>query len=196
MESKENRYPKLISDPRLKEKTGKSWQEWFDFLDRFHAMGLNQNELLVLLKKNFKLRLSWQKALVMTFENEKKGCLKAFQPSEYEAALEKTFDISLPALYNLWSDSKLRNTWFPVISCCVIRENQRKYAKLLWPDSISMVELTFSKAEKNASKLHIRHSHLTGKTQSSEMEAYWNKVLEKLEETVTLDLFHTVILDI
>ncbi len=187
---------KLVSDPRLKEKTGKGLQEWFDFLDRFHAMGLSQKELLILLKKNFKLSLSWQKALVLAFETEKKGGLKALQPSEYEVALEKTFYISLPALYNLWSDNKLRNNWFPVISCCVIRENQRKYAKLLWPDSISMVELTFSKAEKNASKLNIRHSQLTGKTKCREMEAYWNKVLEKLEETVTSDLFHTVILDI
>ena len=196
MERISNNYLKLIADPRLAEKTGKNWKEWYTFLDRFHAMGLGRKELLRLLKKNFRLSLSWQQALVMAYENEKKGATSASSASAFTISVSGEFDIPLPALSNLWTDIKLRNTWFPVVTCCILKENSRKTVRLLWPDSISLVELKFSRIDKSRAGLEIVHTHLPSKDIATEMEAYWKKVLHQLEESITSDQFHPVILDI
>ena len=196
MDTNGNKYLKFIHDPKLVEKTGKSWAEWFAFLDRFQAMGLGQKELLKLLKRNFKLSPSWQQALVIAWENEKKGNERTLSASEYQVQAARVFNLPLPSLNNLWSDVKLRNTWFPVITCCILRENPKRTVRLLWPDSISLVELRFSRVDKSKSSLEIVHTHLPSPKSAAEMEVYWNKVLQQLEESVTSDQFHSVILDI
>jgi len=103
--------------------------------------------------------------------------------------------LPLSTLYNLWSDYKLRNTWFPLVSYTIVSENSKKLVQLLWSDSISIVHIEFSKIDKSKSKVRIIHSRLPNKKIAEEMDVYWKKILRTLHESVSSELFHSLILD-
>jgi hypothetical protein len=191
-----NTINKQMNDSLLLEKTGKSLEEWFQFMDRFISLGLSEKELSRLIRENFRMNSMWHNAIISTYINQKKN--KPVNEFAEEFKIVKAIELQLPltTLYNLWSDFKLRNTWFPLVSYTIVRENPKKLVQLLWSDSVSIVNIRFSKIDKSKSQVQIIHSKLTNKKTSEDMEVYWKRVLEALHESVSSVLFHSLILDI
>jgi hypothetical protein len=187
---------KRMNDSNIVQKTGKSLEEWFQFMDRFTSLGLSVKELSRLIHDNFKINSWWQNAIISAYVNQKKTRL--FSEFAEEITIENTIELQLPVstVYNLWSDLKLRNTWFPLVSYTVIRENPKKIVQLLWSDSVSIVNIKFSKLDKMKSLVRITHSLLPDTKIVREMELYWKRILESLRESVSNELFHSLILDI
>lgn len=115
-----------------------------------------------------------------------------------EFKIVNSIELSLPltTLYNLWSDYKLRNTWFPLVSYTLVRENPKKMVQLIWSDSVSIVNIDFLKIDKSKSQVCITHLHLPNKKIAEDMEVYWKRILKTLQESVSSELFHSLILDI
>jgi hypothetical protein len=187
---------KRINDSVLLEKTGKNLEEWFQFMDRFTSMGLNEKELSRLIHENFKINLWWQNAVISAYVTQKKNKLASESADEIKIVNSIELLHPLSTLYNLWSDYKLRNTWFPSVSYTVVRENPKKLIQLLWSDSVSIVNIKFSKIDKSKSQVEIIHYNLPDQKVAGEMELYWKRVLETLKESISSELFHSVILDI
>jgi hypothetical protein len=187
---------KRMNDSVLVEKTGKSLEGWFQFMDRFTSLGLSEKELSRLIHDNFKINSWWQNAIISAYVNQSRT--KLFNEFAEENNIVNTIELNLPlsTLYNLWSDLKLRNTWFPLVSYTVVRENPKKVVHLLWSDTVSIVKIKFLKIDKLKSQVQITHSQLPNKKISEEMEVYWKRVLKSLHESVSSELFHSLILDI
>jgi hypothetical protein len=187
---------KRMNDSVLVEKTGKSLEEWFEFMDRFTSLGLSEKELSRLIHENFKINSWWQNAIISAYSNQKKTKLVNELGEDFKIVNTIELQFPLSTLYNLWSDIKLRNSWFPLVSYTVIRENPKKTAQLLWSDSVSLINIKFSKIDKSKSQVQITHSHLPDIKIAGEMEIYWKRVLDTLHESVSSELFHSLILDI
>jgi hypothetical protein len=187
---------KRINDTVLLEKTGKNLDEWFHFMDRFTSLGLSEKELSKLMHENFKINLWWQNAVISAYVTQKKNKLISEAADEIKIVNSIELLHPLSTLYNLWSDFKLRNTWFPMVSYTVIRENPKKLIQLLWSDSVSIVNIKFSKIDKSRNQVEIIHYNLPDQKIAGEMELYWKRVLETLKESISSELFHSLILDI
>ena len=187
---------KRLHETALIQKTGKNLEEWFQFIDRFTSLGLNEKELSRLIHDNFNINALWQNAIITAYVNKKRNTLLTEPAEEIEIVNSIHLQLPLSTLYNLWSDLKLRNTWFPLVSYTIIRENPKKFVQILWSDSISIINLKFSKLDKLNSELQITHFLLPSKKISEEMQLYWKRVLGSLHESVSSELFHTLILDI
>jgi hypothetical protein len=187
---------KRLNETVLIQKTGKNLEEWFQFIDRFTSLGLNEKELSRLIHDNFNINAFWQSAIISAYVNKKRNTILTEPAEEIEIVNSIQLQLPLSTLYNLWSDLKLRNTWFPLVSYTIIRENPKKFVQLLWSDSISIINLKFSKLDKLNSELQITHFLLPSKKISEEMQLYWKRVLGSLHESVSSELFHTLIMDI
>jgi len=187
---------KRMNDSVLLKKTGKTMEDWFSFIDRFTSLGLNEKELSRLIHDNFKIG-SWLQNAIVAAYNSQNQTKKLNLPSEgirIENSIE--LNLPLPSLSNLWSDNKLRTSWFPMVSYTVVRENPKKTIQLIWCDSVSIVNIRFLKIDKCKSFVEIVHYNLSDRKTALEMDAYWKKILQTLNESVTSDLFHSFIHDI
>jgi hypothetical protein len=183
------------ANSRIVEKTGKSWEEWFVFFDRFDNDRLNHKELVQLLKDNFSLSPWYMQMIVVTYEKERKGRNNYQYSDGYRISVTKQVETSLSTMSNLWTDEKLRNNWFPVSSYTLVRETPRKFIRLLWSDTLSVVEISFSAINSNHCRINIEHRRLPSRESAEEMRVYWKRVLERLNEMVSTDQFHCVIQD-
>ena len=185
-----------MNDTILLEKTGKTLQDWFSFIDRFTSLGLSEKELSRLIRDNFKIGSWLQNAIIEAYTSQNQTN-KLNMPAEgirIENSIE--LNLPLPTLSNLWSDNKLRNSWFPMVSYTIVRENSKKLIQLIWGDSVSIVNIRFLKIDKCKSFVEIVHYNLSDRKTALEMDAYWKKILQTLNESVTSDLFHSFIHDI
>ena len=185
-----------MNDTILLEKTGKTLQDWFSFIDRFTSLGLSEKELSRLIRDNFKIGSWLQNAIIEAYTSQNQTN-KLNMPAEgirIENSIE--LNLPLPTLSNLWSDNKLRNSWFPMVSYTIVRENSKKLIQLIWGDSVSIVNIRFLKIDKSKSFVEIVHYNLPDRKTALEMDAYWKKILQTLNESVTSDLFHSFIHDI
>jgi hypothetical protein len=190
------RTDKKLTDTFLIEKTGKNLEEWYRFMDRFSSLGLNEKELFRLIHDNFKIGSWLENAIISSYTNQKQK--KRMNIPVEDLKIQNSIELIVPqtTLINLWSDRKLRNYWFPAVSFTIVRENPKKLIQLLWCDSVSIVNIRFLKIDKSKSRIEIIHYNLPDSKAASEMDAFWKKVLQTLSETITSDLFHTIILDI
>lgn len=187
---------KRMNDSLLIEKTGKSLVEWFYFMDRFTSLGLDEKELSRLIHDNFGISSLWQNAIISAYNEKQKTKMVNQKPAEFIIVNSIELQLPISTLYNLWSDHKLRNTWFPLVSYSVVKENPKKTIQILWADSVSIVNIQFSKIDKSNSRVQITHSQLPDKKTAEEMEVYWNRVLATLNESVSFEAFHSLIVDI
>jgi hypothetical protein len=187
---------KKMNDSILLEKTGKTMQDWFSFIDRFTSLGLNEKELSRLIHDNFKIGSWFQNAIITTYLRQKQNTGVEMPPDGIRIENSIKLNLPLQTLCNLWSDHKLRNTWFPMVSYTIVRDNPKKLIQLLWFDSVSIVNIRFSKIDKATSLVEVVHSNLPDTKVAREMESYWKRILQTLKESVTSDLFHSIILDI
>lgn len=185
-----------MDEASLAEKSGKSLEEWFGFLDRFTSLGLSEKELNKLLHDNFKFNKLLQSSLIKTYKDYKKASEKYIPSEGIHIISQVVVNLPLSTLCNLWSDRKLRNTWFPMVSYTVLRDNPRKPIQIIWSDSITVVNLKFSRIDKSRSLVEIKHYHLPDLKVASEMSNYWSKILQTLRESVSSELFHNLIIDI
>jgi len=185
-----------MNDTFLLEKTGKSLDDWIHFIDRFTSLGLSDKELSKLIYDNFKIGPLLQNLIISAYtnQNQTKKLNLPVEGIRIENSIE--LNLPLPTLSNLWSDSKLRNSWFPMVSYTAIRENSKKLIQLIWCDSVSIVNIRFLKIDKSKSLVEIIHYNLPDRKTALEMDAYWKKILQTLNESVTSDLFHSFIHDI
>jgi len=187
---------KRMNDAFLLEKTGKSLDDWTHFIDRFTSLGLSDKELSKLIHDNFKIGSLLQNSIISAYtsQNQSKKLNMPAEGIRIENSIE--LNLPLPTLSNLWSDTKLRNSWFPMVSYTVVRENPKKMVQLIWCDSISIVNIRFLRIDKSKSQVEIVHYNLPDRKTAQEMDVYWKKILQTLNESVTSDLFHSIIHDI
>ncbi len=186
---------KRMSDSILLQKTGKTLQDWFSFIDRFTSLGLSEMELSRLIHDNFKIGAWFQNAIITSYLTQKQSTVANIPPGGIRIKNSLKLNLPLQTLYNLWSDHKLRNTWFPLVSYTIVRDNPKKLIQLMWFDSVSIVDIRFSKIDKAISLVEIVHYNLPDRKVALEMEAYWKRILLTLNESVTSDLFHSIIMD-
>ena len=61
-----------ISDPKVKDTTGKDWREWFSILDKFEAKKHGHTETAKHLRDKYLLSSWWSQVVTSRYEKEKK----------------------------------------------------------------------------------------------------------------------------
>ena len=109
--------------------------------------------------------------------------------------IQKEFDVPLVMLYNAWSDKKTRCMWFPCIGFSVKNEIPRRLVELDCSSPSGEVFIHFSSLPDKKSMITILQQEVSDMKSACEVEAFWFRVLDQLNEYVASTMWHSVILD-
>jgi hypothetical protein len=107
-----------ISNGPVKAKTGKTWKEWFTVLDADGCEGMSHKEIVAVLQEKYRIDDWWQQSVTVAYEQVHGQRLPNQRPDGFQISKSKTIPSGMDAVFNAWSDPKIRSQWLedPAIS--------------------------------------------------------------------------------
>ena len=181
--AKEINAPRM-SDAAVKEKTGKTWKEWFAILDKAGARKLSHQEIVKYLHTKQGVGPWWQQMMTVTYE-EARGLRERYQkPAGYQISVSRTVKAPLPKLYKAFAGEKARKGWLAENGLVVRTATTDKSMRVTWSDRKSSLEISFLPKGDGKSQVVVQHSKLPDAKASAKMKKYWGAALDRLREAL------------
>lgn len=102
-----------IRDASVKEKTGKSWAEWFAILDEWGAVDKGHKLTARYLEETWKLSPWWSQTVTIRHEQER-GARQVGQRSggKFTVSLQRTIGVDIERAYLALTEPALLSQWF------------------------------------------------------------------------------------
>lgn len=170
------------SDASVRDKTGKSWQEWFDILDQAGATEMDHKGIVAYLNENQDISPWWQQHVTVAYEQER-GLRQVHEmPDGYQISRSKTIAATVPSLFAAWQEADLRRQWLGEVSFDTRSTREGKNLRLNWKEPPGTVEVSFYSKGTGKSQVTVQHSKLDSPQQAEEMKDYWSQALTRLKK--------------
>jgi len=180
-------YAKLagMSDAKLKENTGCTWERWVKALDHVKAHTWPHREIATYVREKYKVKSWWVQIVTVGYERIKG--LRAIgqrRDGSFEASKSKTFAVPLGTLYRAFHDTRIRSRWLPGVDLTVRTATREKSMRITWPDRTS-VEVGFASQGSGKSRVALSHVKLPDKAAAARAKEYWGDRLDALKGVLT-----------
>lgn len=172
-----------MSDEKIKEKTGCTWEKWVYALDRKKAYDLPHGELAELIKTKYKTPDWWTQQVAVGYERIKGLRVKGQRRNgTFSASKSKTYNVPVETLFEAWTDAKIRKRW--------LGDDTVKIRKATSPKSIrleqdgSIIAVLFTKRGPAKSSVSIDEEKLPSKEAAVAVREYWTEKLGRLAEVL------------
>ena len=171
-----------ISDVAVRDKTGKTWKEWFAILDSAGAKKLDHKGIVALLTEHHGIGSWWRQMITVEYERSR-GLREKYQKvGGYSVSRSKTINVAVDQLYQAWSDARRRNRWLPEKGLTVRTATASKSMRLTWSNGKSHVSVYFIPKGERKSQVAVEHERLSDASEVKRMQDYWSGALEKLKQ--------------
>lgn len=174
-----------MSDAKLKEKTGCTWERWVYALDRRGASEMSHGEIARLISEKYKVDGWWSQMVTVGYERIK--CLRARgqrRDGSYEASKSRTFDVPVTKLFNAWAKAPVRSRWLDGANVKVRTATAPRSMRLDWPDG-GIIAVWFEPKGKSKSVVALAHTRLPDKPTADRLKRYWADRLDALGEVLS-----------
>jgi hypothetical protein len=166
------------SDEKIRERTGRGWEEWFDALDEWGAAERSHREIARWIAEQLGIDpLAWN-AQAITGSYERTRGLRAVgeQTDGFRMTASKTVALPVEQLYDAFASEAQR-----------LRLRERtatrpKSARFDWTDGESRVHVTFAAKDDGKSTVSLEHARLGDADERERMKAFWRERLAALGE--------------
>lgn len=168
-----------MSDEKLKEKTGCTWERWVWALDQVNAQAWPHSEIARYVHEKYKVPSWWTQTVTVGYERIK-GLRERGQrrSGSWEAAKSRTIGAPVSALFKAFKQPKLRSTWLD--RTVVIRTSvPNKSLRITWEDGSSVEVYLVSKGRSKA-QVAIQHTKLSDRETVNRMKTFWAERLDAL----------------
>src|SRR3954464_2002692 len=122
-----------IGNEALREKTGKTWAEWFSLLDKAGAKERTHQEIVALLKEHG-VGQWWGQMVTVGYEQERGLRVPHQKAAGFEISVSKTVNIALGMAFMLFEDPKMRKRWMKDPTLEIRKSTANKSLRITWPD--------------------------------------------------------------
>jgi uncharacterized protein YndB with AHSA1/START domain len=171
-----------ISDGAVKEKTGKSWSEWFAILDNAEAQAMSHKQIVAFLVENYQVGPWWQQMVTVTYEQARGMRQKHEMPSGYQISRSRTLAIPVERAFTAWIDETQRSSWLADPGFSIRKTSPNKSLRISWIDERTSLDVSFYPKGPMKTQITVQHNKLTSAEDGEKMKVYWAAALEKLEE--------------
>jgi len=180
---KKPREAKRMSDAAVKERTGKTWPEWFKILDKAGAKKMRHQDISAYLNKEHKVGPWWCQMIAVPYEHER-GLREKFQKcdGEFAASGSRTLSVPLSKSYDAWTDEKLRQRWLPNARIEITTATKNKSLRAKWNGEASRLSVNFYPKGAGKCQVAVDHMKLPSSKECAKMKAYWFEALNRLQE--------------
>jgi hypothetical protein len=174
-----------MADPALKEKTGRTWKQWVDVLDRHQAATMAHRDIAALVHREYEIDGWWSQAVTVGYERIK-GLRARGQRRDgtFEASKSRTYPVPVAVLFEAWMDAKVRRRWLTGASVKVRTATKPKSLRLDWADG-TLIALGFTAKGASKSQVALSHTKLPDRATVDRMKQYWAERLDALGEALS-----------
>ena len=177
-------YAKLagMSDAKLKDATGCTWERWVKTLDKAGAAKMSHREIAKTVAF-FKTPSWWTQMVTVGYERIRGLREKGQQRGGgFRTTKSRTIGIPLGDVYEAFSDPALRKRWLP--GDAVIKSaSPKKRVRLAWKDGSSAIVGFYARGE-SKSLVAVEHGDFPDKATADAMKAKWSELLDRLSNLV------------
>ena len=169
-----------MSDAKIKESTGCTWERWVWTLDQVSAHNWPHREIAQYVKEKYKVPDWWTQAVTVGYERIKGLRAKGQRRTgSWEASKSRTMDAPVGKLFRSFKQPKLRTAWLNGAKVVLRTSVPNKSVRMTWEDG-SSVEAYFTSRGRSKSVVAIQHTKLESRESAERMKAFWGERLEAL----------------
>ena len=170
-----------MSDEKIKEKTGCTWERWVWALDAVNAQAWPHGEIAEYVREKYKVPSWWTQAVTVGYERirglREKGQRRT---GKWEASKSKTIDAAAGTVFKAFKQAKPRTAWLP--NRVVVRTAvPNKSVRLTWEDGTS-VEVYLTPKGRSKSVVAVQHTKLESRAAVDRLKAFWAQRLDVLAD--------------
>jgi len=174
-----------ISDARVKEKTGRTWSQWVEVLDRAGASGMSHRDIARHVARTYPDITAWWAQTITVGYERIRGLRDVGQGRDgrYRAGKSRTFPVGVSTLYRMFKEAPRRRKWLPQGITKVRAAIAGKSIRADWHDG-TQVNFTFVSKGPAKCTVTVQHDRLTQKAEVARAKSFWDDRLDALAATL------------
>ena len=172
------------SDARIRERTGRGWEEWFDLLDDWGAAERTHRETARWVAEQLGIDpLAWNAQAITGSYERARGLRQVGEHADgFSITAAKTVAVPVERLYDAFVDPALRTGWLPDGELSERTSTRPKSARFNWGDGTTRVMVAFHSKGAEKSTMALQHVRLRDGDEAERMKAYWRERVSALKE--------------
>jgi hypothetical protein len=176
------------SDERIRQRTGRGWEEWFALLDDSGAQQRTHREIARWLAEHQDAHpLAWNVQAIASSYELTRGLRAAGEKHDgFAITASKTVGVPVQELYDAVVEESLRVRWLPDGELSQRTATRPKSARFDWGAGQTRVNVTFLARAQDRSTIALEHRRLADATEADRMKAFWRERLQALKGALEL----------
>lgn len=174
------------SDEKIRERTGRNWEDWFELLDEWGAADRSHREIARWVAAQQGIEpLAWNAQAIAGSYELARG-LRAVGEKEdgFAITVSRTVAVGVERLYQAVIEEPLRERWLPDGELSERTATRTRSARFDWGHGGSRVNVTFLSKEATKSTVALEHRRLPDAGEADRMKVYWRQRLGALKEVL------------
>jgi uncharacterized protein YndB with AHSA1/START domain len=174
------------SDEKIRQRTGRGWEEWFDLLDDWGAAGRTHREIARwVAEQQGVVPLAWNAQAVAGSYERARGLRAVGEHADgFTVTASKTVAAPVERLYDAFVDDLERRRWLPDGDLRERTATRPRSVRFDWGDGVSRVHVTFVAKDAAKSLATVAHARLPDAAEAERMKAYWRERVATLKEVL------------
>jgi len=171
------------SDEKIRLRTGRGWEEWFEMLDEWGAPDRTHRETARWLAEQQGLHpLAWNVQAVAASYERARGLREVGEKDDgFAITVSRTVAVPVERLYDAFVGESVRPEWLPDGPLRERTAARPKSARFDWGDGDTRVNVTFLSKGEARSTAALEHRRLADANEAERMKAYWRERLTALK---------------
>ena len=173
-----------MSDAKLKESTGCTWQRWVRALDRHGAESMPHRGIATLVREKYKTDSWWSQTVTVGYERIKGLRARGQQRNgTYQISKSRTYNVPVETLFEAWTDARVRQRWLTETGVKLRKATAPKSVRLGWPDG-GIVAVGFVAKGSSKSSVAIEHTKLPDRATGDRIKQEWSDRFDELRDVL------------
>ena len=183
------------SDEAIRQRTGRSWEDWFDLLDAWGAADRSHREIARWLAERLEADpLAWSvQAVAVSYERARMGRAVGQRADGFAATATRTIGVDAETLFDAFMDESARARWLPDGKLRTRTSARPRSARFDWETGETRVLVTFdakgtkstesTESLKSTAKttVSVEHSRLADADEADKAKLRWREALTVLK---------------
>jgi hypothetical protein len=171
------------SDEKIRERTGRGWEEWFGLLDEWGAAQRRHREIARWLAEQQGLHpLAWNVQAIVSSYELTRGLREVGEKDDgFAITVSRTVKVPVERLYEAVVSETARADWLPDGRLTERTATRPKSARFDWEEGDTRVNVTFLADGEAKSRVALEHRRLPDAAEADRMKIYWRQRLSALK---------------
>jgi hypothetical protein len=170
-----------MPDAKVKQATGKKWDQWFSMLDAWGAREKKHKDIARYLREEHDVDGWWAQSVTYYYERARGMRLKYQRPGGFEVTAAKTIGVPVDVLFRAFADDAQRRKWLPDAKMSVRTSQPGRTARFDWEDGSTRVTAWFTEKGPSKSTVALAHERLPDADEAETTKAMWKEKLAGLK---------------